>query len=311
MTVTEKMLKDAFERQAERTLDTSRLLASVRAGTRARTRPRPAWYALITAGVAAAVAAPVVLFGSQVPSNTVAVDPTPTTSVSSGPPVYGPTWLPDRMAEWSRNWYPDGVVARQWRTPQRPGERVSSITLVVSDNRSTPPPQHMETVDVGGRPGLFSHGWVEWQAGDGKWLIVRAEDWADEDVMRIAASVRLGNDALLTRPIEFGWTPPGLELKSTFMKPEGDSWSAAVSATAGGKSGGAQLDAEILPSWPHPGTPVTVRGRQGQYRAVDQNAGEVWTSLDDGRILKVTGWFGAAELVRVADAVTVVPNQRF
>src|SRR5689334_19840758 len=118
---TEDMIKEAFQRQAERAPDHMRVLTRVMA-TPARRRSRAVLYTLIGARVAVAVAVPILLVRAPVspPADSPPTGPTtppPSAPVPGEVMSFQPGYLPDGLVESEREILPDGSLRRRWTGP--------------------------------------------------------------------------------------------------------------------------------------------------------------------------------------------------
>jgi hypothetical protein len=333
---TEEKIKQAFDKQAGRAGDHRWVLGEVRRRTSSCWRAGPMRIALLTAGVAAAVATPVVLFtGGAEPVSVQPAAPPPAEVVPPGTPVlkYVPGWLPDEMVEDLREVLADGSLVRGWSVPgtgtgqENGGGQEITLTYAKSDMKlRNPAVLGAQSVDINGNRGQVSgsdagqgQGIVEWLVGNEGKLELRVDrvPGARELALSIARSVRADSDAAFVRTIAFGWLPGGLSPGSYSVRGTSTPYIIAETTYDEGFKGVYRVVAQISPDKPVadiPGTgdAVTVRGKQGVFNASgDKDTGEILVQLKPGQWLKVTGALGKDDLVKVVDRLTLMDDPRF
>jgi hypothetical protein len=339
---TEEMIKQAFDKQAGQAGDHRDVLAEVARRTSSRRRVGPLGITLLTAGVAAAVVTPVVLFSGgglgQPVSNdpgasaVVPAQPSAAETVPSGTPVlkYQPGWLPDGAKEYHRMSDPDGSLMRTWKLPGTgvpDGGPTVTLTLAKATGLPDRPdyPGEIVPVDINGVPGqLLNHGsgaksageqaFVEWMAAPGERLTVNVDHVANVNdvVLRIVRSIRPDGNAAIIRNVSFDWLPVDMTEGAFSVRgtSPADYFLLADTTLApraqGQKRVTAQIDKDKPGSaTPGTGTAVTVRGKQGVYIAGTGPYGEVWVELTNGLWLEVSGPAAKADLVKVADTMKI------
>jgi hypothetical protein len=340
---TEEMIKQAFDKQAGEAGDHRRVLAEVARRTSSRRRVGAWGIALLTAGVAAAVVTPVVLFsggglGQPVQNDpgasaVVPAQPSATETVPPGAPVltYQPSWLPSGATEFHRMSEPDGTLMRTWNLPGTAApDGGPTVTLTSAKATGLPDrpdyPGEIIPVDINGVPGqLLGHdsnkeksvgeqAFVEWMAAPGERLTVSVDYVANvrDVVVRIARSIRPDGKAAFVQNVRFGWLPVDMTEGAFSIRGTSPSDIFVVADTAlapraqGQKRVTAQIDKDKPGSaTPGDGTPVTVRGKQGVYIASTGPYGEVWVELANGLWLEVSGPAAKADLVKVADTMKI------
>ncbi|MBP2330759.1 hypothetical protein JOF56_011144 [Kibdelosporangium banguiense] len=350
---TEEMIKHAFEKQAGRAGDHRRVLAEVARRTSSRRRIGIGGISLLTAGVAAVVVTPFVLFtgdgGQPVTTGPAATPPQPsvaateTETVPPGTPVmkYQPSQLPDGATESQRMSQPDGTLMRIWKLPSQPAAKGESrVTLTLQKATKLPDrtnfPGDITPVDINGVPGQLvdvggkkdegqgGQGLVEWMAAPGERLTL-AVDFvpnASEVVVQIARSIRPDGNAAIVRSAGFGWLPETMKegLFSVWGTTPTDYSLLLDTDLAPQARGQKRVTAQIDRDKPGSatagnGTPVTVRGKQGVFIGASGTAGsehgEVWVELTGGLWLEVSGPVSQADLVKVADTMTINLDVKF
>lgn len=326
---TEEKIKQAFERQAGRAGDHRRVLAGVRKATSRKRRIGAVGVTVITAGVAAAILLPIVVFpGREQPTDpdTVMAEPIhpkPAEHASAGTPVlkYHPGWLPDGAYERDRYSRPDGYLARTWRVSGGSGPDKATVTLALDKTATQSHTPGTNTVDVNGTPALLSspdaakadvRAMVSWPAAPDQLLVVRVDSVpnARQTALMIARSVRADGDAAFERPLSFDWLPPNTRLGNILVSGRSQSdFTALVETRDDARPAGQRaLTAQVGGRRPDGGVAVTVRGGQGRYVPVNGDKfGDLYVELTPGRWLVVSGPLSQQDLVRVADGIRIGP----
>jgi hypothetical protein len=331
---TEEMIKQAFDKQAGRAGDHRRVLAEVTRRTSSRRRIGALGIVLLTAGVAAAVVTPVVLFSGGSLGPPAPDDPAQASAetVPPGTPVlkYQPAWLPEKATEQYRMSDPGGKLARGWKVAGTAGPKSDSLINLTLEKATGLPdrsdfPMERTSVDINGVQGqLLDRGagatdfdrsaFVEWMVAPGERLTVRVDRMADtkDVVLRIAQSVRPDGNAAVVRNVSFGWLPAGVtegEFQVSGTKPTDV---AVLTVAPGDHHVTARIDRN-KPGSDTPGasSPVTVRGKQGVYIAATELSGEVRAPLDNGLWLAVLGRVPKADLVKIADTMKISPDVQY
>jgi hypothetical protein len=336
---TEELIKQAFDKQADRAGDHRRVLAEVTRRTSSRRRIGALRIALLTVGVAAAVATPVVLFtGGEEP---VSVEPAvpgsrPADVVPPGTPVlkYVPGWLPDEMVEDLREVLLDGSLVRGWSVPgtgkgtdNGGGQEIELKFEKSSKLRTGGGFDGAEAVDINGNQGQVTpvrgaqrQGVVEWLVGDEGKLTLKVLGLPDarQIALSIARSVRADSDAAFVRTVTFGWLPAGFSPGSYSVRGTSKPYVIAETMLDGSVQSHYGVVAQISPDKPAtdipgPGVEVTVRGKRGVYLTKDDPlfVGEVLVELKPGQWLQVRGSLGKDDLVKVADGLTLMHDPKF
>ncbi|RSM67800.1 hypothetical protein DMH04_48085 [Kibdelosporangium aridum] len=321
---TEEMIKQAFERQAGRAGDHRKVLAEVRKAT-AKRRIGGWGIGLISIGVAAAVATPIVLSSAGQPNTAAPADPSVTTLPAAPVPPkpaeqagegvtvlqYQPGWLPDGAYEIGRLSAGDGALSRTWELPGGETNERRTVQLVLSQ---APMPAEGRPVDINGIPGKLvtdsESATVAWLAEPGQRLAVTVpgKDNVGDVALRIARSVKPDGDAAFVWPLEFTWLPQNMQpsgfgvLGTGLKYVDVDASAHPLPETQGENGISVNVFTLRPPTSPPEGTPVTVRGKQGVVRS-----GMVYVEFELGRALRVSGPLSQEDLVRIADGIRIGP----
>lgn len=319
---TEKLIVEAFERQADRAPDGHRVLAALRAAPVRPTRklPRTGVFALATAAAVAAVSVPFIVSGNR--EATPAAPPAPWANNPRPPgatPIdYRPAWLPEGFTEQRRGLGESpGEWNRYWRrdAPMSCGGRPEVVTMSGGPMGPFPAADSYKPVDINGHPGQIALGSaaegrdheasVVWWPAPGTQLsvhVVRVKS-ASEVALTIARSVTPDDQMSVSAPFTFGWLPGGVRPGSSDVGNLCGELAAHHTAPGPGKGLTVQLvDHEVEASAGSP-EPVTVRGRQGTY-----NRGELVVAVEDGTWLRILGPADKDALVRMADSLVINPE---
>lgn len=339
MNATEKLIRDAFVRQAERAPDREMILAGLRAP--GPTRAAPQWprrgaLTLAATGVIAAVTVPVVLFTGD--DN--AAGPATGTECQPAEPVvdgrrqflvgYSPTWVPDGLAPFGlllgvlpatddlagydrtqRSWNgPSGIMTFQWRQTAEPLPAGTPVDIngheAIVEERN-----QMGRLRVVWRPApdqLFVVGLLSNPGPQGRPLL------GTDDLLRTARSV--GPDCRIVPSIgDFGWLPDNVWLtEEQAQVNEASGWESHVIArdpTAGRDRGMIATVHATEPEADPSAEPIEVRGTTGRYFE-HVEGGVLQVELDDGRWLEVYGfgWEGIDQqaIVRAAEELVIWPT---
>ncbi|MCE7009810.1 hypothetical protein LWC34_44415 [Kibdelosporangium philippinense] len=328
---TEEKIKQAFERQAGRAGDHRAVLAEVRKAT-AKRRISGWGMGLISIGVAAAVATPIVLSSAGQPYTAPPADPMVTTLPAAPVPEkpaehagegvtvlqYRPTWLPDGAYEVSRMFAGESALMRIWELPGSETANQRTLRLLLSQAAM---PTVGKAVDINGIPGMLvtdhQETSVTWMVEPGQRLsvIFPGTDEVADIALRVARSVKPDGDAAFVWPLEFQWLPEHLQ-PSGFTVHAIDLKYVDVSASAQTIPREAEKGVSVSiftlrppgvpggvpPYRPEGGTPVTVRGKQGVFVS-----GEVYVEFELGRAMVVSGPLSQQDLVRIADSIKIGP----
>lgn len=320
---TEEKIKQAFERQAGRAGDHRKVLAEVRKAT-AKRRIGGWGTGLISIGVAAAVATPIILVSTGQPHVAVPADPTvstlpaapvppkPAEHASEGATVlqYQPGWLPEGSYENARAFHGQGMLTRTWVLPDSETTRQRELMLAV-DQLSMP--AQGRTVDINGIPGMLvtdhQNTVVAWMAEPGQRisLTIMGTDEVTNIALRVARSVKPDGDAAFVWPLEFTWLPQHLQPSgfSVFgTNPEQVDVGATAQTIPPTLQQGVSVNIRSRDprEGPPRGEPVTVRGKQGLFIS-----GELSVELEPGRWLEVRGPLSQQDLVNIADGIRIGP----
>jgi hypothetical protein len=337
----EEMIKHAFEQQAGRAGDHRAVLAEVTRRTSARRRGGALGITLITAGVAAAVVTPVVLFsgGAQPtttdPAASAQIPATSTAELRTSLLTYQPTWLPDGLVETGRHFTEDMTFSRTWCTPGAPegGGNTPKIDFAITKQAALPQrdnfPAGIENIDINGKPGHilgqnhakpeFPQALVEWMVAPGHLATISVDGMqnVDEIALRMARSVQNDAKVPFVRSIAFGWLPSNMTqgMFSVRGTSPSDVWILADTemdkqSRATQKRVSVQIDRDKPGD---NGTPTTVRGKQGIYIPSTEHPGygEIWVPLGDDKWLEVSGELSQADLIKVADTLVISDKAEF
>jgi hypothetical protein len=302
---TESLIRAVLAEQADRAPHR----ATVLAGLRRRRRPHRG-SAVVLVGVAVALIAICVPLGLHLAD---------VMAASKVPP-------PDLMLRDQVTWLPAGFVATERTVPldgqssevqtwRRNGSVVSLANYPNTDNTTSSGTQ----LTINGRPGVLSEEnhmtSVTWSSRPHELLEVTLYGVADQDnaALRVARSVRPGGGKL-AQPFVFGYLPPHDTDRSLTVSRSSTGWTAQRTA-------GTPLGPQIMVTWPATpptltgATPVTVHGRPGWYLPSRLTSDPTVQVLLDGRWLVVdmalSGSSTEAELVRIANGITVYPTAAF
>ncbi|ONI80977.1 hypothetical protein ALI144C_20620 [Actinosynnema sp. ALI-1.44] len=323
---TEELIKQAFTRQAESAGDHREVLTEVYKAT-ARRRIGGWTIGLISAGVAAVVVAPIVLFSGGRPDGAAPADSTATTlplppapkdsAKHAGEDVimlrYQPSWLPEGAYESGRSFAGRGSLARTWNLPGGGEGRHKSVTLSLVNQ--APLPAEGKTVDINGVTGkvVTDHltTFVAWMPTPGERLSVSILGTGDvtETVLRIARSVNHDGNAEYEWPLAFDWLPnqaqpSGFNISGSSPNDVDVSVSADFTTQPHGQDA-IWADIGPLPEPPE-GESVTVRGKQGFF-IPGESSGEIDVELEPNRWLRVSGPLSREDLVKVVDSIKIGP----
>ncbi|QRP44165.1 hypothetical protein [Amycolatopsis sp. FDAARGOS 1241] len=300
---TETLLRDSFERLAERAPGGREVrTALVRARQSRRRRSR-----LALAAVAAAVV--VVTVGVSVVVGSVPDEKVP---AAAGRPVlgYSPGWLPDGFTEQYRSAGPGTTpqVRRWFAGPSR--IELSAFSTADPDWSATAlriaalPAQIVVHGRVAMVTGSSTSAVLTWSPDDTH--VLRAEvdavPAAREVAQRIAEDVTTDEPHRIHGEARFGPLPDGLREAATTVS---GATPADGTTTLEARNSTSSVQATVGPASPGLGgsVPVTIRGGSGAARA-----DLVTARLPSGRWLTVSGKLPRADLVAVADGVVLDPD---
>ncbi|HWD06415.1 MAG TPA: hypothetical protein VG674_28645 [Amycolatopsis sp.] len=300
---TETLLRDSFERLAERAPDGHEVRnALARARQARRRRSRFALAAVAAAVVAATVGVSVVV--GAIPSEQ-------SVAPAAGRPVLGytPGWLPDGFTEQYRSAGPGTTpqVRRWFAGPSRielsafstkdPNWSATALRLAAL------PDQIVIDGRVAMVTGSATSAELTWSPDDTH--VLRADVDAVPDAravaQRIASSVTTDDPVRLRGEARFGPLPSGLRASVTTV---GGATPAEGTTTLVARSASASVQVTLGPASPGLGgsVPATVRGLPAAA------VGDLVTArLPSGRWLTVSGGVPRAELVSVADGLVLDP----
>ncbi|GIJ63423.1 hypothetical protein [Virgisporangium aurantiacum] len=304
--MTDNLLREALQRQADRAPDPDRVRAALprRAARRTRRRYGSLAGGLVAAAALAAFAVPVLALDDAPAPRGAGPAAEMSSSASAGPAApaavglrYRPTWLPAGLTERSRSvplgpdFGYDGPVRFWKRSDAGAGFDMGGSRLefgaVDAENGADQFGDYGQAVDINGRPGRLSPA-----PGDGKsslhWLIdpqtvifihnVEA-GVSDADLLRIARSVQ-PDPGQVAVPMRFGWLPTGMAPKlAQFAGDSADRWQ--LELTAYGKIPGAS---------PPPTSEKDVKeGGQDPDRGIYARLGRSTDAPDGGESITVAG----------------------
>ncbi|RZS31420.1 hypothetical protein EV193_114112 [Herbihabitans rhizosphaerae] len=339
--MTEKLITEAFQRQAERAPDGGRVLAALHAAERAhdtrRTWLRRSALAMAAAAVVAAIAVPVSLLGGEsdgnsgntgAPANPPTVRPAPGATAMPFRPTIIPNGFTERM-RWAGG--PNGEWGRLWSDqPRTDAPGYPSVQLWYGPRTSLahlPDASHtVEDVTIKGAPGKL----VEDRRTNGRtvdlyWyplpdkqfkLMLSNVDTARKIATGADDPVTLDPSAALDPVLAAGWLPPGTRQGQMTVIGYPGRTEITMDGRAGPTDlGPAAVTMRVTDQSQPPvsnGDPVLVRGSEGRYTEVAA-VRHLVVRLPDSRWLLVSTSerYSREDLVRVADGLTIQPSPSF
>lgn len=317
---TEALLRDGLNRLATRAPDGNEVRNALARAESTRRRPVALMLAVAAAVMVAAVGVPTIVRGLTSDS---AGDNSAAAMRANGLALqFRPTWLPDGFTEQYREVSPGSrTQVRRWRQGQVGSAEITLSTYSTQDPEWSGTALRIATIQqqiiVGGRVGMVTDetatsAMLTWMPNSSQVLQLKVTSvpGARDAGQRIADSVRPGVTPLRAE-LAFGPLPPGLTLMSSLVQglspADGDS---GVKAATTARPTVPALRADVSSHAPQlqNAADVVVRGRPGHYLpSTKPDDPAVAVELANGRWLVVSGAFTQAELIAVANAVTVAP----
>ncbi|MCU1683704.1 MAG: hypothetical protein JWQ81_4443 [Amycolatopsis sp.] len=314
---TEALLRDGLNRLAARARDGNEVRNALAKTESARRRPVALMLAVAAVVMVVAVGVPTIVqhlasdtMSAAMPANGLALQ-------------FRPSWLPDGFTEQYREVSPGSRTQfRRWRQGQVGSAEIALSTFSAQDPEWSGTALRMATLPdqivVGGRVGMVSDetatsAMLTWMPNSSQVLQLKVANvpTARDAGQHIAESVRPGVTPLRCE-LAFGPLPPGLipmsSLAEGLSSTDGDS---GVKAATTARPTVPALRADISSRAPalQNATDVVVRRRKGLFLPpTGPDGSRVAVQLANGRWLVVSGTLTQAELVTVANAVTIDPS---
>jgi hypothetical protein len=318
---TEALLRDGLNRLATRAPDGNEVRNALARAESTRRRPVALMLAVAAAVMVAAVGVPTIVHGLASDSSG---DNSSAAMPANGQALqFRPTWLPDGFTEQYREVSPGSrTQIRRWRQGQVGAAEITLSTFSAQDPEWSGTALKIaalpDQIVVGGRVGMVSgesatSATLTWMPNSSQVLQLKVTSvpGARDAGQRIADSVGSGVTPLRSE-LAFGPLPPGLMPMSSLVEglspTDGDS---SVKAATTARPTVPALRADVSSRAPQlqNAADVVVRGRPGHYLpSTEPDDPAVAVQLANGRWLVVSGAFTQAELVAVANAVTVDPS---